>query len=292
MRSTGALGSVSAFVAATGYGSAYVVARVAYDYGLNAFTLNFLRFMVLVAALALWMGISRGEFRTPPRSLGIIVLLGVLITCSGLSNYGAIAFIPVSLAILIFYTYPLVTLILSSIVDRRAPSATDYLAFLFTFAGLALALDVSLEGLDPRGIALALFASLTVGTHLVASQHALRIASMKIVTLYMGLTALVLTGLVTLTFGQFSVPDPGPGLWFLAYVITGFCIAMGATMAAVRMIGPVRTSIIMCMEPPVVIGCAFLLLGERLTETQLLGALLVVAGVVTAQWAGARRRAG
>lgn len=290
MRSSGALGSVSAFGAAAGYGSAYVVARVAYDYGLNAFTLNVLRFLVLVSALALWMAVSRGDFRPPPRSLGIILFLGVLITCSGLSNYGAIAFIPVSLAILIFYTYPLVTLILSSIIDRRAPSAADYLAFLCTFAGLALALDVSLEGLDPRGIALALVASLTVGTHLVVSQHALRIASMKIVTLYMGLTALVLTGLVTLMFGQFSVPAPGPGLWSLAYVITGFCLGMGAMMAAVRMIGPVRTSIIMCMEPPVVIGCAFLLLGERLTATQLLGALLVVAGVVTAQWASARRR--
>ena len=42
MRSSGALGGVSAFAAATGYGSAYVVARVAYDYGLHAFTLNVL----------------------------------------------------------------------------------------------------------------------------------------------------------------------------------------------------------------------------------------------------------
>lgn len=135
MRSSGALGGVSAFAAATGYGSAYVVARVAYDYGLNAFTLNVLRFLVLVTALALWIGICRGDFRPPPRSLAIILFLGVLITCSGLSNYGAIAFIPVSLAILIFYTYPLVTLIVTSIVERRAPSPADYLAFLCTFGG-------------------------------------------------------------------------------------------------------------------------------------------------------------
>jgi drug/metabolite transporter (DMT)-like permease len=288
MRTSGVLGSVSAFGAATGYGSAYVVARVAYDYGLNAFTLNTLRFFVLVSAVTLWMAVSRGDFRPPPRSLGIVLFLGVLITCSGLSNYGAIAFIPVSLAILIFYTYPLVTLILSSIVDRRAPSAADYLAFLCTFGGLTLALDVSLGGLDPRGVALALVASVTVGTHLVASQHALRIASMKIVTLYMSLTAFLLTGLITLMFGQFSVPAPGPGLWSLAYVITGFCAGMGAMLAAVRMIGPVRTSIIMCMEPPIVIGCAFLLLGERLTSLQLVGALLVITGIVLAQRANAR----
>lgn len=289
MRSPGALGSLSAFVAAAGYGSAFVVARVAYDYGLNAYTLNSLRFLVLVTAFALWIGVRRGDFRPPPRTLGIILFLGVLMSCSGLSNYGAIAFIPVSLAILIFYTYPLVTLALNSIVERRAPRPADYAAILCAFVGLALALEVSLEGLDARGVALSLVASLSVSIHMVVSKHALRIASLEIVTLYMSLSAFVLTGSVTLVLGQLSVPGPGPGLWALAYVISGFSIAMAAMMTGIRLIGPVQTAIIMCMEPPIVIGCAFLLLGEHLTGTQLVGASLVIAGVVLAQRANARR---
>ena len=159
MKSANALGSLSAFGAAFGYGSAYVVARFAYDYGLNAFSLNFLRFLVLATVLVTWTAVTRSGFRPPPRSLPVLLVLGVLITISGLSNYGAIAFIPVSLAILIFYTYPLVTLILNSIVERRAPTPGDYLAFVCAFAGLTLALEVSLEGLDPRGVTLALVAS-------------------------------------------------------------------------------------------------------------------------------------
>lgn len=289
MRSTGALGSLSALVAATGYGSAFVVARIAYDYGLNSFTLNSLRFLVLVSAFALWIGVRHGEFRPPPRTLGVILYLGFLMSCSGLSNYGAITFIPVSLASLIFYTYPLVTLVLNSIIERRAPRPTDYVAILCAFGGLALALEVSFERLDARGIVLSLLASLSVGTHLVMSKHALRIASLEIVTLYMSLSAFVLTGLVTLVLGQLSVPGPGPGLWALAYVICGFSIAMAAMMTGIRLIGPVQSAIIMCMEPPIVIGCAFLLLGERLTGTQLVGALLVITGVVLAQRANARR---
>lgn len=286
--SPGALGGLSAFVAAAGYGSAYVVARIAYDLGLNVFTLNFLRFLVLVMVCALWIALRGGGFRLPPRSLAVILSLGVLITAAGLGNFGAIEFIPVSLAILIFYTYPLVTLILNAIAERRAPRPADYAAFLLAFAGLALALDVSMEGLDPRGVGLALFASFAAGAHLVVSQMALRVAGLAVVTLFMSLAALLLTGLVTVAFAGFAMPSSAPGLWTVAYVIAAFCVGMGAMLAAVRMIGPVQTSIIMCMEPPMVIGCAYLLLGERMTITQLFGASLVIIGVVLAQRANVR----
>ena len=286
MRSSSALGGLSALVAATGYGSAYVVARISYDYGLNSFTLNTLRFLTLVALFALWIGVTGGNFRLPLRTLFMTLFLGFLIACAGVTNFAAISFIPVSLAILIFYTYPLVTLVLNSIVERRAPGPIDYLAFACVFAGLALVLEVSADELNGSGVALALAGSITAGAHLVAAQHVMRIASLRIVILYMSLSACILTGVVTATFGQFSMPAAGPGLWLLAYIIAGFCIGMGAMLAGVRMIGSVRTSIIMCMEPPVVIGIAYLLLGEQLSAIQLLGSLLVVAGIVIAQTAG------
>ncbi|TFH41796.1 MAG: hypothetical protein E4H01_14390 [Lysobacterales bacterium] len=288
MRSVGALGTASALVAATGYGSAYVMARVAYDYGLNSFTLNFLRFLVLAIIIAVWIGLRRGDFRLPRRALIITLMMGLLITTAGITNFAAIAFIPVSLAILVFYTYPLVTLILNSIVERRTPEPIDYLAIACAFAGLALILKVSVEQLNATGIALALAGSLTAGAHLVAAQYAMRVAHFGVVVLYMSVSACVLAGMVTLAFGQFSLPASAQGLWLLATVITAFCIGMAAMLTGVRMIGPVRTSIIMCMEPPVVIGFAYLLLGERLSAIQLLGSALVIAGIVIAQSAGTR----
>lgn len=288
MKSAPALGAASALIAAVGYGSAYVVARVAYDHGLNSFSLNFLRFLTLVAILALWAAINGGGLRLPARGLAIALFLGVLITCAGISNFASIAFIPVSLAILIFYTYPLVTLILTSIVERRAPGPRDYLAFACAFAGLALTLEVSIEALNVTGVALALIGSLTAGAHLVVAQYAMRIARFATVMFYMSLSACFLSGLATLAFDQFAVPAPGLGLWLLGYIIAAFCIGMGAMLAAVRMIGPVRTSIIMCMEPPVVIGCAYVLLGEELSAMQWFGASLVIAGIVIVQSTGTR----
>lgn len=260
-----------------------MVARIAYDYGLNSLTLNVLRFLALVAILALWIGFKGGAYRLPLRTLVVTLFMGLLVACAGVTNFASIAFIPVSLAILIFYTYPLVTLILNSIVERRAPQGADYLAFACAFAGLALILDVSVNELNIVGVALALTGSVTAAAHLVVAQHAMRIASVRTVIFYMSLSACVVSGLVTIAFDQLSLPEPGAGPWLLAYIIAAFCIGMGAMLTGVRMIGPVRTSIIMCMEPPVVIGCAYLLLGERLNTTQLLGAALVITAIVIAQ---------
>jgi drug/metabolite transporter (DMT)-like permease len=283
LKSTGALGTISTLTAATGYGSAYVVARIAYDYGLNSLTLNFLRFLVLVALLTLWIAVKHGDFRLPHRAVIVTLFMGFLIACAGVTNFAAIAFIPVSLAILIFYTYPLVTLILNSIVERRAPARADYLAFACAFVGLALILEVSVDELNVVGVLLALTGSLTAGAHLVVAQHAMRIAKVSTVILYMSLSACVISGLVTIASGELSLPTPGAGVWLLVYVIAAFCVGMGSMLTGVRLIGPVRTSIIMCMEPPVVIGCAYLLLGERLGPVQLLGATLVIAGIIIAQ---------
>jgi len=281
--SSGALGTASALIAATGYGSAYVVARIAYDYGLNSLTLNVFRFLALVVILALWIGFKGGGYRLPLRTLVITLFMGLLIACAGVTNFASIAFIPVSLAILIFYTYPLVTLILNSIVERRAPQGAEYLAFACAFAGLALILDVSVNELNVVGVMLALTGSVTAAAHLVVAQHAMRIANVRTVIFYMSLSACVFVGLVTFAFGQTALPGPGAGSWLLAYIVAAFCIGMGAMLTGVRTIGPVRTSIIMCMEPPVVIGCAYVLLGERLSAVQLLGAALVIAAIVIAQ---------
>ena len=283
MRPGTAPGIASALVAACGYGLAYVVARMAYDYGLNSFTLNVLRFLALAVIVAVWIALARGDYRLPRASLAITLLMGVLITAAGITNFASIAYIPVSLAVLIFYTYPLVTLILNSIVERRAPAPREYLAFLCAFAGLTLVLQVSVVQLNTRGVALALAGALTAGAHLVAAQHAMRSAGFRVVLLYMSLSACVLTGLATLTFGQLALPVAGQGMWLLGCVIAAFCVGMGALLAGVRMIGPVRTSIIMCMEPPLVISFAYLLLGERLSTIQLLGSALVVAAIVIAQ---------
>ena len=277
------LGLMAALFAATAYGTAYTASRVVYDHGLNALTLNTLRFAALVAIYLPLVLIAGSQLHVSARSAKSSLLLGVLIACAGIFNLSSIAFIPVSLAILVFYTYPLITLALSAMLDRQAPGMTAYIAFALTFSGLGLTLEVSFDQLNWTGVGLAFLGSLGAGAHMVVAQRSLQQGDFRTVMLYMSLAALVFTGSITVLSGEVSMPVPGVGLWMLGLITIAYCAGIGAMLAAVRWVGPVRTAMVMCMEPPVVITCAFLLLGERLAAIQLLGALLVIAGIVTAQ---------
>src|SRR3546814_3423835 len=62
----------------------------------------------------------------------------------------AVAYIPVSLAALVFYAYPVLVAGLLPLTGRGGVGWTTAAAFLAAFAGLALALAPSFTTLDPR----------------------------------------------------------------------------------------------------------------------------------------------
>ena len=134
------LGSLLAFAAASTYGLSYVTARWAYDEGTDAQTINGLRLAALALFNAVWVSASGAKFTVSWYAFFGSVWTGFFMFVGGAGNLGAIQYIPVSLAILVFYTYPLQTLLFASVLDRRWPRRTDYLAILLSLAGLALAL--------------------------------------------------------------------------------------------------------------------------------------------------------
>ena len=54
----------------------------------------------------------------------------------------------------------------------------------------------------------------------------------------------------------------------------------------ISMIGPVKTTLFSYLEPLATIAAAFMLLGQRLESTQLLGALVVIFALLYAGWSG------
>ncbi|MGF1611398.1 MAG: EamA family transporter, partial [Kiloniellales bacterium] len=94
---------------------------------------------------------------------------------------------------------------------------------------------------------------------------------------------------VILASGALALPTTGVAGWgALAATILCFAAAFLGMFAGVRMIGALRTSMIMNLEPVATIGLAVLLLGESLTAQQLVGAALVLGAVAVAQRPAAR----
>src|SRR5690606_27390766 len=123
--------------------------------------LRFAAFVALIGPLATLLGrpvlLSRQGIVS---TLGIAVLM--LMMSAG--YLFSVAYIPVSLAAMIFYTFPLMVGVLSAALDREPVTLVKVVALLGAFTGLALALGPSFTSLDPRGVGLALTAAIGVAT--------------------------------------------------------------------------------------------------------------------------------
>src|SRR3546814_14457321 len=81
---------------------------------------------------------------------------------------GSIFYIPASLAVLIFYTFPLLVAVGARWTEGEPVGGTKLVGLAVAFAGLAIALGVELGDLDPRGIALAGMAAVGAAATMLA----------------------------------------------------------------------------------------------------------------------------
>jgi drug/metabolite transporter (DMT)-like permease len=101
-----------------------------------------------------------------------------------------------------------------------------------------------------------------------------------------GLSALGI-GAVTLLAGESLSPAGwSPRLWLLLAAIVALptFAAVVLYLRGVRALGAPRAAIASTAEPIFTIALAAVVLGERLRPVQLLGALLVIAGIAAAEW--------
>jgi drug/metabolite transporter (DMT)-like permease len=89
-------------------------------------------------------------------------LLGQVMStlCVSLCYLGSLQYIPVGLSVLIFFTAPVIVVLLAPWVERRNLSPHHVILSITAFAGLALAVGPSFESMNPLGLALAALSAL------------------------------------------------------------------------------------------------------------------------------------
>jgi len=268
----------------------FVMARLTYDAGSNPLTVIALRYPVVALIVGALVGLRGGSLALARRDLPAGYGVGLVYFVGTGCYLASILYLPVSLAVLVFYTYPLMTVVFESALGRRLPRLLDVVAFLVAFGGLALALQVSFAGLDPRGIAFALVGAVGASAAFVWTGRALPHVNTLVLSFHMSVCGTLVAALAVLASGALALPATGAAGWgALAATIICFAVAFIGMFTGVRMIGAVRTSMVMNLEPIATIGLAVLLLGESLTLQQLVGAALVLGAVALAQRPAAAR---
>lgn len=244
----------------------------------------------IVLAISLGMVLAGGATLALPRPELIAALgSGIVFGAGGLCAIGAYALIPVSLGVLIFYVFPLLTVVMEAPLDRRWPPLHQVLCLLAALAGIALALELGVVAADPVGIAMSALGALGVALSFVWSSRRLTAAHPATVNVFRSAAALALSLGFAAGVGNGLFASVGLSASVALAVSVGFSVLAFMTMfAGVERIGATPAAMIMNLEPVAGSCLALLLLGETLTPLKAAGGTLVVGAVLVSQLLGLR----
>ena len=286
----GAGGTALALLSAVGLGLAIATARYAYEGGTNGLTVASARSLVLVAGLFVYC-------RATGRSLGLrrddrwrCAGLGLLMATGFYGNVGAVEYISIGLAALLFFTFPPLIGLIQAVLDRAWPAFAKVAALVTAFTGLATMLGASLGASDPRGVALALGAALAVALNTVGVVRLVSHINPLVAMFHMAVTAAVVLAALALATGSVRLPVTGIGWAGMFGVIALQSASLPLFFVAITRIGALKSAMLANIQPVVSIVAARVLFGELLGAAQLVGGALVLAGVILTQWHDARPR--
>ncbi|MDA0239850.1 MAG: DMT family transporter [Proteobacteria bacterium] len=275
-------GVTLALSSAVAFALANTVVGVAYRGGTNPLTVSATRFVLPMVALLLILWLAKKPVLLPARAGIGALILGVVTSAYTLALLSSLSVLPVGIAILVFYLFPIITAFIVSIFRWAPLSRWTIIGALIGFCGLALALGVKFEDYPLIGILQAAFAALGLATVSAVSGRVIGTGDPRQATLYMATGALVSFMVIVAIVGGFALPETGEGWVGLGITNLLYAFAMIGYFYAISYIGAAFTTIFSNLEPLVAIVAAFFLLDQQLEPLQLIGAAIVVAALFVA----------
>ncbi len=260
---------------------------------LNSYEIVFFRTLIGSIFLVLLLKLS-GEKLSLARhkkDLIFIVLSGVSMGTSWMFLYEAYQQIGVSLASLMYYCGPVIVMVLSPVIFRERLTYTKIIGFLIVLVGLLLVNGTPTgETSNTWGITCGLLSALTYFFMVTFNKKAKRIRGIQN-------SAIQLTaGFVTV--GSFMLARQGiyidltgvntAAVLLLGVVNTGVgCYLYFSSLSKI----PVQSvAVLGYLELVCAVICSALLLDERMTQFQIVGAVLIISGAIFGELAKARNR--
>ncbi|GGK50172.1 hypothetical protein GCM10011591_22150 [Nocardia camponoti] len=221
----------------------------------------------------------------------LVVAYGLIaVAGTQLAYFNAVANMQVGAALLIEYTAPIAVVGWLWVRHRQRPGAATVAGAVLGVVGLLLVLDVG-AGMSASavGVGWGLLAMLGAATYFVLSAHPTTLPATVLAAggLLVGGVTLLIAGLVgivplqatttTVVFESFETPWWAP---VLTIGIVTAAIAYSTGIAATRLLGSRLAAFIALTEVLAALGFAWILLGEAPGLIQLLGGVLILAGVI------------
>ena len=193
----------------------------------------------------------------------------------------SISLIPLSLAVVVIYTFPIITFFVNSILKSRSIDFLSAAALLISLLGIWVLVQGDSSDWNLWGVFWGLIASIAQVTVNILSRHKSVESGWGLIQYIMVLPSIVF---VLIYFIATSEPITSVSLEMLTWSILS---AMGMTggiyffFRSITIIGPVRTSNVMYLEPIFTIILGVILLQDKLGMNQWLGMFIIFTATIS-----------
>ena len=270
-------------VAAVAFGFADVATKVTLHAQADVLTMALFRGLIGVPLLFAWLmiGATPKPLTTPARHLSLFI--GLLFAGNVFFLFKAIEAMEVPLAILTYFTYPLLTGLAAAAFGIERLGLAGLAAALAAFAGLALMIGAHPGGVALMGIAFALMSSSTRVVILLLTRARLQGADSRLITLWSLAAATAVFVIAALVTANWQPPVTAVGWFALIGSSVAMAIAVLMIFISTASIGPFRTALFMNLEPLLATIGSAIVLNEVITPVQAIGGAVMIAALVAFQ---------
>jgi probable blue pigment (indigoidine) exporter len=270
--------------AAVSFSVADILLKVVYASGMDVLTLVTLRGLLVVAFFAAWLRIAPPVRWHTHRERLIALGLGVLFAMTMFGLLQAIALLPVSIAILAYFIYPLLTGIGAAITGVERLGWRALLTAVVAFLALGLMLGQQIADLSILGLVFAFGTALCRAVSLLLTRAMLSGTDARVTTWYSMVPSTVIFVAASVAVSEWQLPQTGWGWGAFLGVSLTTTLSTLLIYISTNSIGPFRTALMMNLEPLLTLTFSMLLLQEVLTPLQILGAGTMIGSLCAFQF--------
>lgn len=252
----------------------------------------FWRFVIAVPVI--WLAVAARSRRTGigPRSAPVAPfgIAGVVFGVLALFAFLGLDHLSAALYTVIIYTYPAMVAIGSALLGRRPPNRV-WLAVGVTVIGIALTVPQVFDNADADGFGLLvtllnalLYAAYILGTaRFVTPTDGRPRPDGLVASAWSCVGSLVFATAVAVVVGVRMPPDAGAWAGLLGLAVVSTVVAATTFFLGLALLPPATAALVATLEPVLTLLWAMTILGESLVPIQVVGATLVLGGVVWSQ---------
>ncbi len=285
MKQKAGLGIVLALGATLFYGQVPVLAKLGFLNGIPAIESICLRTYTVALGFGIVSLIKRQPFGLTRASLPSFLAQAAATLAVSACYLTSVQYIPVNLAVIIFFAFPVIILLFAPVIEGHAPDFLRIAVALVAFLGIAVSIGLDYSSLNPLGLVLAALAAIGCAAQFFSGRILAR--HMSPVVLSALVHGAVLPFVVALDWwlrGGEIAASSSEATWLGIFAMLGVSLAyMGGYFLHMSSLSAAPASTVapfFNLEPVVSTIMAGIILREALAANQMIGGAIVLAALV------------